>query len=117
MPEAIFDNPDNMRAVRQQESICVPTFQRNDRLVAVLQDLARQDRLPAQVVVVGNDPGGGAKAVVEQYRAAGPPFRVDYDVQPVPNIAITRNRTVELATGDWMAFIDDDERAPQNLLR
>jgi succinoglycan biosynthesis protein ExoM len=116
MPEATLDNPDNMRAVRQQVSICVPTFQRNDRLLAVLQDLARQTRLPDQVVVVDNDPGGGAKAVVEQYRAAGQPFRVDYDVQPVPNIAITRNRTVELATGDWMAFIDDDERAPPNWL-
>jgi succinoglycan biosynthesis protein ExoM len=30
----------------------------------------------------------------------------------VKNISITRNRTVELATGQWLAFVDDDERAP-----
>ncbi len=117
MHEAIFDNLDMRASIQPQVSVCVPTFRRNDRLLAVLQDLAGQDRLPDQVVVVDNDPGGGAKPVVEQYRATGLPFRVDYDVQPEPNIAITRNRTVELATGDWMAFIDDDERAPRDWLQ
>ena len=98
-------------------SICLATFQRNERLRAVLDDLVHQDRLPDQVVVVDNDPGGGARAVVDQCRAAGVPFPIDYDVQPIPNIALTRNRTFELATGEWTAFIDDDERAPKEWLR
>jgi succinoglycan biosynthesis protein ExoM len=98
-------------------SICIATFRRNERLRAVLEDIARQDRLPDQVVVVDNDPAGGARSIVDQYRASGTPFRVDYDVQPEPNIAVTRNRTVQLATGDWIAFIDDDERAPREWLR
>ncbi|HWY23287.1 MAG TPA: glycosyltransferase, partial [Nevskia sp.] len=37
--------------------------------------------------------------------------------QPQKNIAITRNRTVELARGRWLAFIDDDERASPDWLR
>jgi succinoglycan biosynthesis protein ExoM len=97
-------------------SICLATFRRNERLRAVLDDLVHQDRLPDQVVVVDNDPAGGARVVVEECRAAGPPFRIDYDIQPEPNIALTRNRTFELASGDWMAFIDDDERAPKEWL-
>src|SRR5277367_2699297 len=97
-------------------SVCLATFRRNDRLREVLQDLAQQDRLPDQVVVVDNDPAGGARSVVEQFADSGVPFGVDYDVQPEPNIAITRNRTVELASGEWMAFIDDDERAPREWL-
>jgi succinoglycan biosynthesis protein ExoM len=105
---------DNFKAPRV--SICMATFRRNERLRAVLQDIAQQDRLPDQVVVVDNDPAGGARHVVEEYRASVP-FIVDYDVQPEPNIAVTRNRTVELATGDWIAFIDDDERAPKEWLR
>ena len=32
------------------------------------------------------------------------------------NISLTRNKTVELAGGDWLAFIDDDERAPHRWL-
>jgi len=106
---------DRSEAVRV--SICMATFRRNERLRAVLEDIARQDRLPDQLVVVDNDPAGGARSIVEQYRASGTPFGVDYDVQPEPNIAVTRNRTVQLATGDWIAFIDDDERAPREWLR
>jgi succinoglycan biosynthesis protein ExoM len=98
-------------------SVCLATFKRNERLSAVLEDLARQDRLPSQVVVVDNDPAAGARATVAQFKASGVPFRVDYDVQPVPNIAITRNRSVQLASGNWIAFIDDDERAPTDWLQ
>jgi succinoglycan biosynthesis protein ExoM len=98
-------------------SVCIPTFRRNDRLRAVLDDLAQQDLRPDQVVVVDNDPTGVARAVIEQYRASGVPFRLDYDVQAEPNIAITRNRTVQLASGDWLAFVDDDERVPRYWLR
>jgi succinoglycan biosynthesis protein ExoM len=97
-------------------SICLATFRRNDRLRAVLDDLALQSRLPEQIVVVDNDPGGGARGVIEDYRATGVPIPVIYDIQPEPNIARTRNRTFELASGEWMAFIDDDERAPRDWL-
>jgi succinoglycan biosynthesis protein ExoM len=97
-------------------SVCVATHRRVERLHAVLQDLARQRRLPDQVVVVDNDGAGSARAVIEQLRAAGAPFQLDYDIQPERNIALTRNRTVDLAQGDWLAFIDDDERAPESWL-
>ncbi len=97
-------------------SVCIPTYRRNDRLRAVLEDLRHQDRLPDQVVVVDNDATGAARSVVEGFRDSGSPFRVDYDVQPIPNISLTRNRTVALAIGEWLAFIDDDERAPKEWL-
>jgi succinoglycan biosynthesis protein ExoM len=98
-------------------SVCIATFRRNDRLSAVLDDLSRQTLLPDQVVVVDNEAGGGARVVIEQHKAAGAPFRLDYDIQPQRNIALTRNRTVELASEEWLAFIDDDERAPQEWLQ
>jgi succinoglycan biosynthesis protein ExoM len=94
-------------------SVCIATHRRLDRLQLVLTDLARQQRLPDQVVVVDNDANGSARPVIEQLRAAQVPFALDYDIQPERNIARTRNRTVAHATGDWLAFIDDDERAPE----
>jgi succinoglycan biosynthesis protein ExoM len=97
-------------------SVCVATHRRVERLHAVLQDLAQQRRLPDQVVVVDNDAAGSARAVIEQLRASGTPYQLDYDIQPERNIALTRNRTVDLAQGDWLAFIDDDERAPDTWL-
>src|SRR5438309_4254332 len=93
-------------------TVCIATYRRAERLTAVLEDLTRQTRLPDEVVIVDNDAAGSAQPVVEQRLRESAPFPVRYAVQPVKNISLTRNRTVELAGGEWLAFIDDDERAP-----
>jgi len=93
-------------------SLCIATYHRSERLGALLDDIVNQRHLPNEVVVVDNDACGSARPVVERRRELGAPFPIHYDIQPVRNISLTRNRTVELATGDWIAFIDDDERAP-----
>jgi succinoglycan biosynthesis protein ExoM len=98
-------------------SVCIPTYRRADRLGRLLTDLGQQQLLPDQVVVIDNDAGGSAQATVNQIRATGVPFQLDYGIQPQRNIALTRNRTVELARGDWLAFVDDDERAPPEWLQ
>jgi len=97
-------------------SVCIATYRRPDRLAAVLDDLSRQELLPTEVVVVDNDADGSAAVVLEDRRRAHPPFQLHYVVQPLKNIALTRNRSVEIAGGEWLAFIDDDERAPPNWL-
>src|SRR5690348_2865186 len=93
-------------------SVCIATYRRQDRLDALLSDLSRQRLLPSEVIVVDNDAAGTARTVVERRCESGPPFPIRYDIQPEKNIALTRNRTVELASGEWLAFVDDDERAP-----
>jgi succinoglycan biosynthesis protein ExoM len=98
-------------------SLCIATYRRPERLAALLDDLVRQQLLPNEIVVVDNDAAGSARAVVEQRRKLGAAFPIYYDIQPVKNISLTRNRTVELANGDWIAFIDDDERAPAAWLK
>jgi succinoglycan biosynthesis protein ExoM len=97
-------------------SVCIATYRRLERLAAVLDDLAQQTLLPMEIVVVDNDADGSAAAVVEAHRLTRPPFALHYAVQPLKNIALTRNRTVEMATGEWLVFIDDDERAPSDWL-
>lgn len=97
-------------------SVCIATHKRADRLAALLGDLAMQTRLPQQIVVVDNDANASARATVAAFAAAHPALRVSYELQPLKNISITRNRTVLLADGDWLAFVDDDERAPPEWL-
>lgn len=93
-------------------SLCIATYRRTERLAAVLADVARQSRPPDEVVVVDNDGEASARAVVQESIENGAPYPIRYAVQPQKNISLTRNKTVELAGGDWLAFIDDDERAP-----
>ena len=102
---------------RLKTSVCIATYRRPDRLEALLTDLCAQERLPDEVVVVDNDVAGSARTIVEGRPAGGWPFPIVYEVQPERNIALTRNRTVHRASGDWLAFIDDDERAPTGWLR
>ncbi len=96
-------------------SVCIATHRRAERLAALLDDLAKQTLVPDEVVVVDNHDAGSARDVVARFRTRVP-FPVHYEIQPERNISLTRNRTVALATGDWLAFVDDDERAPPEWL-
>ena len=98
-------------------SVCIATFRRLERLALVLQDLAAQVLVPDEICVVDNDALGSARPVVEQFRSQHPALTLRYDIQPERNIARTRNCTVVLASGDWLAFIDDDERASASWLQ
>ncbi|MFC4279117.1 glycosyltransferase family 2 protein [Achromobacter aloeverae] len=97
-------------------SVCIATYKRREMLDALLSDLAAQTLRPRQVVVVDNDAAGSARDVVEGHRQALAGIEVTYAVQPEKNISLTRNLAVSLARHDWVAFIDDDERAPADWL-
>jgi succinoglycan biosynthesis protein ExoM len=101
-------------------SVCIPTFRRPDRLKALLHDLGAQTLPPSQVVVVDNDVERSGEPAVRSYIAECPSqqpiFQLVYDSQPERNISLTRNLTVSLAHGEWLAFIDDDERPPTDWL-
>lgn len=97
-------------------SVCIATWRRTDRLDALLGDLLAQQCLPREIVVVDNDAQGSARAVVARHQASQTACPLVYEIQPVKNISLTRNRTVALASAAWLAFIDDDERAPPEWL-
>lgn len=97
-------------------SVLICTYRRPERLSDLLADLLGQTRAPDEIVVVDNDPAASARDTVRDF-AATAPFAVHYDVQPVKNIALTRNRTVALARGRWLAMVDDDERVPSHWLQ
>lgn len=93
-------------------TVAVLTFRRNEQLSALLPLLMEEiailrDRagLRGEVVVVDNDPNGGAGRVVRP--AAG----VRYVHEVTPGIAAARNRALsESGDSTFLAFIDDDER-------
>jgi glycosyltransferase involved in cell wall biosynthesis len=60
------------------------------------------------IVVADNDEAKSAEAsVAEMRRVCAVP--VKYCVEPRRNIALARNKSVENAEGEYVAFIDDDE--------
>jgi succinoglycan biosynthesis protein ExoM len=98
-------------------SLCIATYKRPDRLGLLMEDIVNQQLLPNEVIVVDNDIEESAKPLIEEWLTRSLPFKIIYEVQPIKNIALTRNKTVSLASCEWLAFIDDDERAPSDWLQ
>jgi glycosyltransferase involved in cell wall biosynthesis len=90
--------------------IAMLTFRRPDDLRAAIPALLDQIRVAdvdAMVLVVDNDPDGGAMSMAPEL--SEPHLRFVHE--PSPGIAAARNRALIESTGsDVLIFIDDDER-------
>ena len=92
-------------------SVCVCTYKRPEFLKRLLEELANletEGRFTFSIVVADNDRLRSAEALVSNF-AAGSSAPVTYCAEPEQNICLARNRAIENATGDMIAFIDDDE--------
>jgi glycosyltransferase involved in cell wall biosynthesis len=99
-------------------SVCVCTYKRPKLLAELLVSLASQtfplDKF--EVIVVDNDESASAKFVIDEAIGRHPALRILYDIEPTQGISFARNRTVRIASGELLAFIDDDEVASENWL-
>lgn len=92
-------------------SVCICTLKRGELLRQTLTHLENQRTeglFTYSVVVADNDVMESAREVVAAFSStAGLP--VTYCIEPQQNIALARNRALQNADGDLIAFIDDDE--------
>jgi len=92
-------------------SVCICTYRRPERLRELLDALAGQivdGSFTYDVVVVDNDRDRSAESCVREFQQRGA-LQLIYDCEPEQNISLTRNRAIRNATGNVIAFIDDDE--------
>lgn len=76
---------------------------------------ARAATFELEIVVVDNDAEKSGRETVAEFQERGI-CPVIYDCEPEQNIALARNRTINDASGDFIAFIDDDEFPAENWL-
>jgi glycosyltransferase involved in cell wall biosynthesis len=99
-------------------SVCVCTYRRPQYLRRLLEKVVVQvtdGQFTYSIVVVDNDQLRSAEALVSDF-AASSSIPIRYFVEPEQNIARARNKAVGNATGDYVAFIDDDEFPVENWL-
>src|SRR2546422_3037966 len=92
-------------------SVCVCTYKRPHSLKRLLEELRGQDTsglFTYSIVVADNDHLQSARDVVWDFATASS-IPIRYCVEPRQNIALARNKAIENAAGDFIAFIDDDE--------
>ena len=101
-------------------TICICTLRRLEGLERLLRGLAQQvtqGEFTIDVVVIENDREERARSLVEGLREELG-FSIRYALETEPGIAVARNRALQLAQGDYVAIIDDDEfPSPEWLLR
>jgi succinoglycan biosynthesis protein ExoM len=90
--------------------VCICTYRR-PQIAATLNSFVSQKLQPGwqmRITVVDNDLEPSARTTVLQ-AAAEHGLDVRYIHAPGRNISIARNACLDSASGDWIAFVDDDE--------
>ena len=92
-------------------TICICTYKRPLLLKRLLTEVASQETgglFSYSILVVDNDRARSAEPVISDFRAHFP-APVQYFVETRQGIALARNKAVENAQGELVAFLDDDE--------
>lgn len=95
-------------------SVVIATKDRARYLERALDSLLQQREAPPfEIVVVDNGSSDDTPQVVARANAASN-ISVRYEREPEPNRGKARNRAIAVATGETVAFCDDDVQAPPN---
>ncbi len=110
----LIDYQTNM-AQKHRIVVCICTNKRPELLRQLLTKLEAQQTnglFDYSIVIVDNDKLQSASQTTSTY-ASHTKIKISYYVEPEQNIALARNKALENAVCDFVAFIDDDE-FPEN---
>ena len=99
-------------------SIVIPTQRRPEPLERAMRSAFAQSGIDVrmiELVVTDNDAITSAKPLVERL-AGEAPFLVRYVHEPESGVSNARNAAMTAITGDFIAFLDDDEEAAPDWL-
>jgi glycosyltransferase involved in cell wall biosynthesis len=99
-------------------STIIATHNRPQFLQEALDNLAAQQFLPAEVIVVDDGSGPATQRALERWQARRLPcFELHYFRQRNSGPAVARNRGVAASRGDFIHFMDDDDLMEPDALR
>ncbi len=85
-------------------SICIPTYNRKEFLKETLDSIAQQSFKNYEIVIVDDGSTDGTKEMID---SLGMP--INYYWQENAGDATARNKLIDLAKGQYLAFIDSDD--------
>lgn len=98
-------------------SVVVSTYNRSDSLARVLQSLCDQtlQKSRYEIILVDNNSTDDTRSVTESF--AERYENVRYCLETKQGLAHARNRGWRESHGDYVAFVDDDAKAPSHFLQ
>lgn len=91
-------------------SVIIPIFNRKCYLTEAIESILNQSIPPCEVIVVDDGSTDGSAEIVKGFAS------VLYHFQPNYGVAAARNQGIELAQGNFFAFLDSDDRWMPNKL-
>jgi len=85
-------------------SVVIPAYNSAATLAAAIDSALSQTRPPDEIIVLDDGSTDNTKELVSGYGE-----RIRYFYQPNGGLAAARNRGTELASGDWVAYLDADD--------
>jgi glycosyltransferase involved in cell wall biosynthesis len=86
-------------------SVVIPTYNRADKVQKSVESVLAQSLADLEVIVV--DDGSSDETAQTLQHAFGD--RIRYYFQPNQGVSVARNRGIEVARGEWVAFLDSDD--------
>src|SRR5918999_834602 len=93
-------------------SVVVPIFDVESYLATCLQSIARQTERDLEVIMVDDGSTDGSRALAARFAAHDRRFRLV--CQANGGLGSARNAGIELATGEFLAFVDSDDVLPHD---
>lgn len=85
-------------------SVIIPAFNAERYLAEAIDSVMSQTYRPVDIIIVDDGSTDGTRAVAERYEAS-----VRYVFQTNAGIGAARNRGIEMARGELLAFLDADD--------
>ena len=94
-------------------SVIIPTFKRADLILETLGSVFAQSYKPSEIIVVNDGSPDCTEAVLAPLVLAK---RITYVRQANQGQSAARNKGISIATGDYIALLDDDDLWPPDTL-
>lgn len=92
-------------------SVIIPNYNNGATLARAIDSVLAQTHAAHEIIVIDDGSNDDTHEVVRHYEG-----RIIHARQPNAGVSAARNKGMELATGDWLAFVDaDDEFLPERL--
>ena len=105
--DPVNPGPSSSPAPMARLSCIIPTYNYGDRITGAVESLLPVVRAGDQIIVVDDGSTDHTRAVLDGYRNAG---AIQYYTQANAGAAAARNRGSQLASGDYVYFLDADDQ-------
>jgi GT2 family glycosyltransferase len=90
-------------------SVVIPLYNKEAEIERALRSVIDQSLKPCEIIVVDDGSTDGSAAIVERLMTENPDANIRLVRQENRGVSAARNRGIELATGDYVAFLDGDD--------